>query len=104
MDSRPVRVVLVDDHELVIEGLKAMLARFTGRVRVVGQAGTAEDRAARPVDRWLPNHRFGAAEIRRAMREWNCKPASRMRRQNTRRPFWQPMKCCKDFMIEARLN
>jgi DNA-binding NarL/FixJ family response regulator len=43
MTSRPVRVVLVDDHELVIEGLKAMLARFSGRVRVVGQAGSAED-------------------------------------------------------------
>jgi DNA-binding NarL/FixJ family response regulator len=43
MESRPVRVVLVDDHELVIEGLKAMLARFAGRVRVVGQAGSAED-------------------------------------------------------------
>ncbi len=37
------RVVLVDDHELVIEGLKSMLARFSGRVRVVGQAGTAEE-------------------------------------------------------------
>ena len=35
------RVVLVDDHEMVLEGLKAMLARFAGRVRVVGQAGTA---------------------------------------------------------------
>ncbi len=43
MESRPVRVVLIDDHELVIEGLKAMLARFAGRVRVVGQAGTAEE-------------------------------------------------------------
>jgi DNA-binding NarL/FixJ family response regulator len=43
MERRPVRVVLVDDHELVIEGLKAMLARFAGRVRVVGQAGSAED-------------------------------------------------------------
>jgi DNA-binding NarL/FixJ family response regulator len=43
MDGRPVRVVLVDDHELVIEGLKAMLARFAGRVRVIGQAGSAED-------------------------------------------------------------
>ncbi len=47
MESRPVRVVLVDDHEMVLEGLKAMLARFTGRVRVVGQAGSAED--AQPV-------------------------------------------------------
>ena len=43
MENRPVRVVLVDDHELVIEGLKAMLARFAGRVRIVGQAASAED-------------------------------------------------------------
>ena len=47
MESRPVRVVLVDDHEMVLEGLKAMLARFAGRVRVVGQAGSAEE--AQPV-------------------------------------------------------
>ncbi|KZS66318.1 DNA-binding response regulator [Mycobacterium kansasii] len=33
----PLRVVLVDDHEMVIEGLKAMLAPFRDRVRVVGQ-------------------------------------------------------------------
>ena len=47
MTGRPVRVVLVDDHEMVLEGLKAMLARFSGRVRVVGQAGSVEE--ARPV-------------------------------------------------------
>lgn len=34
----PVRVVLVDDHEMVIEGLKAMLGPFKNRVRVVGEA------------------------------------------------------------------
>ncbi|MGV0646528.1 response regulator transcription factor [Mycolicibacterium elephantis] len=34
----PLRVVLVDDHEIVIEGLKAMLAAFKNRVRIVGQA------------------------------------------------------------------
>ena len=34
----PVRVVLVDDHEMVIEGLKAMLAPFADRVQVVGVA------------------------------------------------------------------
>jgi len=34
----PVRIVLVDDHEMVIEGLKAMLAAFDRRVTVVGQA------------------------------------------------------------------
>jgi DNA-binding NarL/FixJ family response regulator len=38
----PVRVVLVDDHEMVIEGLKAMLAAFRSRVRVVGQAVGAD--------------------------------------------------------------
>lgn len=38
MDARPLRVVLVDDHEMVLQGLKAMLARFLGRVRVVGEA------------------------------------------------------------------
>ena len=36
------RVVLVDDHEMVLQGLKAMLARFAGRVRVVGEASEAE--------------------------------------------------------------
>lgn len=40
--STPVRLVLVDDHEMVIEGLKAMLAAFDDRVEVVGQAVGAE--------------------------------------------------------------
>ena len=38
----PVRLVLIDDHEMVIEGLKAMLASFGDRVEVVGQAVGAE--------------------------------------------------------------
>jgi DNA-binding NarL/FixJ family response regulator len=38
----PVRIVLVDDHEMVIEGLKAMLIAFSDRVQVVGQAVGAE--------------------------------------------------------------
>jgi len=37
-----VRVVLVDDHEMVIEGLKAMLAPFASRVEVIGEAVGAE--------------------------------------------------------------
>ncbi len=41
MDSQPLRVVLVDDHEMVRTGLKAMLARFVGQVRVVGEAAAA---------------------------------------------------------------
>ena len=36
--AAPVRVVLVDDHEMILAGLQAMLSGFTGRVRVVGQA------------------------------------------------------------------
>lgn len=36
------RIVLIDDHEMVIAGLKAMLAKFDGRVRVVGVAGEAD--------------------------------------------------------------
>ncbi|MDQ2708743.1 MAG: response regulator transcription factor [Actinomycetota bacterium] len=39
----PLRVVLVDDHEMVVAGLKAMLSPFQGRVRVVGQAIGADD-------------------------------------------------------------
>lgn len=38
---RPLRVLLADDHEVVRQGLKAMLARYASRVRVVGEASTA---------------------------------------------------------------
>jgi DNA-binding NarL/FixJ family response regulator len=38
----PLRIVLIDDHEMVVAGLKAMLAQFRGRVRVVGEAIGAE--------------------------------------------------------------
>ncbi|MFC4947314.1 response regulator [Pseudonocardia sp. GCM10023141] len=38
----PLRVVLVDDHEMVVAGIKAMLAPFLGRIRVVGEAIGAE--------------------------------------------------------------
>ncbi|MEV1293056.1 response regulator transcription factor [Pseudonocardia sp. NPDC049635] len=41
--SGPIRVVLVDDHEMVVEGLKAMLGAFRSRVRVVGHCIGAED-------------------------------------------------------------
>lgn len=42
----PVRLVLVDDHEMVIEGLRAMLTAFSDRVEVVGQAINAEQALA----------------------------------------------------------
>ncbi len=50
----PVRLVLVDDHEMVIEGLKSMLAGFQSRVRVVGQA-VGTDRAAGVVESLDPD-------------------------------------------------
>ncbi|MBS4728842.1 response regulator transcription factor [Mycobacterium sp. SM1] len=52
--SKPVRLVLVDDHEMVIEGLKAMLAAFGDRVQVIGQAVGAE-RAISVIDRLDPD-------------------------------------------------
>ncbi|KLO26603.1 LuxR family transcriptional regulator [Mycolicibacter heraklionensis] len=42
----PVRLVLVDDHEMVIEGLRAMLTAFADRIEVVGQAINAEQAMA----------------------------------------------------------
>jgi DNA-binding NarL/FixJ family response regulator len=52
--AAPVRLVLVDDHEMVIEGLKAMLASFKDRVQVVGHAVGA-DRAVDVVDDLQPD-------------------------------------------------
>ncbi|SHK45512.1 two component transcriptional regulator, LuxR family [Pseudonocardia thermophila] len=40
--GEPIRVLLVDDHEMVLAGLKAMLAQFSGRVRVVGESVGAD--------------------------------------------------------------
>src|ERR1700753_1615760 len=50
----PVRLVLVDDHEMVIEGLKAMLTSFKDRVQVVGQAVGVE-RAVEVVEKLQPD-------------------------------------------------
>lgn len=43
MDGRPVRILLVDDHEMVRQGLTAMLARYRDDVVIVGEAGNAAD-------------------------------------------------------------
>jgi DNA-binding NarL/FixJ family response regulator len=48
MAETPVRIVLVDDHEMVLQGLTSMLMPFRDRVRVVGQA-TGADQAVRLV-------------------------------------------------------
>jgi two-component system response regulator DevR len=42
----PLRVVLVDDHEVVRDGIKSLLAETPG-VSVVGEAGTVKDAIAR---------------------------------------------------------
>jgi DNA-binding NarL/FixJ family response regulator len=34
----PMRLVIVDDHQMVLDGLKAMLGPYTEQVRVVGEA------------------------------------------------------------------
>jgi DNA-binding NarL/FixJ family response regulator len=43
MSMSPLRIVLVDDHEMVLQGLTTILGRFLGRVRVVGQALDADE-------------------------------------------------------------
>jgi DNA-binding NarL/FixJ family response regulator len=40
---RPLRVLLVDDHVMVLAGLKAMLAKHAGRIRIIGQATEADE-------------------------------------------------------------
>lgn len=42
MPARLIRVVIVDDHEIVRHGLKAVLARHASQVRVVAEAGDAQ--------------------------------------------------------------
>ncbi|HEX7660335.1 MAG TPA: response regulator transcription factor [Pseudonocardiaceae bacterium] len=42
MVRTPLRIVLVDDHEMVLQGIKSMLARYSGRVRIVGDANDAQ--------------------------------------------------------------
>lgn len=41
MPQPPLRLILVDDHEMVLAGLKAMLAKHTADVRIVGEARDA---------------------------------------------------------------
>jgi DNA-binding NarL/FixJ family response regulator len=80
--SGPLRVVLVDDHEMVVAGIKAMLAPFQGQIRVVGEAIGA-DRALEVVASLTPDivlcdvrmHGVSGLDLCRKLRERdpNCK-------------------------------
>src|SRR3954465_12994748 len=50
----PTRLVLVDDHEMVLHGLTAMLAHFSAEVAIVGTA-TNEESALALVGRTNPD-------------------------------------------------
>jgi DNA-binding NarL/FixJ family response regulator len=52
--SEPIRLVLVDDHEMVLQGLAAMLSRFADQVLVVATA-TEVDEAVRVVAEHRPD-------------------------------------------------
>jgi DNA-binding NarL/FixJ family response regulator len=49
-----IRLVLVDDHEMVLHGLTAMLAHFSSEVEIVG-AATSYDAALELVERTMPD-------------------------------------------------
>ena len=40
--QRPLRVVVVDDHQMVLDGLRAMLAAYSALVEIVGEATDPE--------------------------------------------------------------
>jgi two-component system response regulator DevR len=46
MDSKPIRVFLLDDHEVVRRGLRDLL-ESEGDIEIVGEAGTVRDATAR---------------------------------------------------------
>ena len=41
-----VRIVIVDDHQMVLDGLRAMLASYHDRVEIVGEAGEPDEAIA----------------------------------------------------------
>lgn len=43
----PVKLVIIDDHQLVRDGLRALMGSAPAKLRIVGEAGTARDGYAR---------------------------------------------------------
>lgn len=50
MNRSPPRIVIVDDHQMVLDGLRAMLASYHDRVKIVGEAGEFEEALALVTD------------------------------------------------------
>jgi DNA-binding NarL/FixJ family response regulator len=50
MDRSPPRLVIVDDHQMVLDGLRAMLSSYQGNVQIVGEASEHQDAIALVAD------------------------------------------------------
>lgn len=46
MDTPAIRLLIVDDHQMVLDGLRAMLAAYAHRVEIVAEAGEPEEALA----------------------------------------------------------
>ena len=46
MNRSPPRLLIVDDHQMVLDGLRAMLSAYQGNVQIVGEACEPEDAIA----------------------------------------------------------
>ncbi|MHB1432090.1 MAG: response regulator [Streptosporangiaceae bacterium] len=53
-DTPPLRVVIIDDHQMVLDGLKAMLQPYAGQVQVVGEGSEPAD-ALRVIEQAKPD-------------------------------------------------
>jgi DNA-binding NarL/FixJ family response regulator len=53
-DPGPIRVVIIDDHQMVLDGLKAMLHPYAKQVAIVGESSDAQD-ALRVVSEVAPD-------------------------------------------------
>src|SRR5262249_4781400 len=63
--SPPLRLVIVDDHQMVLDGLKAMLRPYAGQVEVAGEASDPGD-AVGLVARLAPDAVLLDVRLRRA--------------------------------------